>query len=99
MKILKEKDLYKKILDRIEEKRIEDLSKPEEERTFWSLPKNYLIFQELGFCSALTYEIEKFVNDLPLRNNKTRPLHKNKLYELCKLLDIELLHTYYGVKM
>lgn len=97
MEILSEEDVYKRIVEKINSKRKEDRLKPEEERSFWSLP-NYKLFSKLGFSAQVSYEIQKFINGEKLSDTKSRPLHKKKLCELCEKVGLELLNTYYGIK-
>ena len=97
MEIIKEKELYERILKKVEEKRIAENLKPEKERTFWALPF-YLVLPELGLSSQIAYDTRRFVNGRELGSSKTRPLHKRKLKELCDSIGIEVMSTYYAVK-
>ncbi len=97
MQILEERKVYIKVLEVIEEKRTEDKEKPEEQRTFWSLP-NYLLFPKIGHSSQVAYEVERFARGEQLAGRKSRPLHKDKLAKLCKSVGMDILSTYYGIK-
>ena len=96
MEIITEHELYQRILKTIEEKREQEMLKPEKERTHFQLP-GYLLLKELGLSSQVYYDIERYVNGKNLNHTKSRPLHKRKLNELCGFLEIKLMKTYYGV--
>lgn len=91
-----EKDLYKKILDKIQEKRDIESTKPDSEREFWYKP-NYLIFPHIGLTAQVNYDINKFLKGEKLGGGKSKPLHENRLKQLCDQVGIKYEGIFYMV--
>lgn len=85
---LKEVDLYKEIFKIIEEKRQQELNKPEEERGIWQHAP-YLVFKEIGLSTSSYYEIESYISGQSIGKGKSKPLHENKLKLLCEKVGIQ----------
>lgn len=85
IKILQERDLYKEILKRLDDK-------AEKGRSAYSLMKNF------GFGERLYYNIKDFAEGKKLEEGKRKPLHENKLSELCKHLGIKFHQPMYMVE-